>query len=381
MTVMAFHRIRDPDRLHALIEAMLLIGADGQLSTLLGRIVQASCDLVGARYGALGVLSADGKSLSRFLTHGMDEDTRRAIGPLPHGAGVLGEVISSGQVLRVDDLHAHPSAAGWPSAHPAMTHFLGVPVTTNDGRVFGNLYLTDRVDGQPFSAEDEDAVAAFGRAAGLVIDQATLRHQLRESTLNEERARLARELHDTVIQRLFGVGLALQLTLAGSLDDNSREHVNDALDDLDVTIREIRTTIFEIDRDQEEHLPLIKRVRLVCDEVTSRLGVETSVNVADGLDAELDRASARAILIALREALANVARHARASEVHVALVMVATMVELTVRDNGVGIALDAPAGHGLGNLRARALEFGGTCEVESAPNEGTLLRWSIPRRE
>ncbi|MDE3008747.1 MAG: GAF domain-containing sensor histidine kinase [Acidobacteriota bacterium] len=378
---MAYHRIRDPERLHALIDAMLLIGADGQLSTLLGRIVEASCDLVGARYGALGVLSADGTTLSRFVTHGVDEATRRAIGPLPHGAGVLGEVIRTGDVLRVDDLHAHPSAAGWPTAHPAMTHFLGVPVTTNDGRVFGNLYLTDRLDGQPFSDEDEDAVAAFGRAAALVIDQATLRQQLRESTLNEERARLARELHDTVIQRLFGVGLALQLTLAGSLDEHSREHVNDALDDLDVTIREIRTTIFEIDRDQEEHLPLVTRVRTVCDEVTARLGVETSVSVTDGVDAELDRASARALLTALREALANVARHARASEVRVSLVVVGASVELTVRDNGVGIAPGAPVGRGLENLRARAAEFDGTFEVVSAPGEGTLLRWSIPRHE
>lgn len=378
---MAYHRIRDAARLHALIDAILLIEADAQLSTLLARIVETSCDLVGARYGALGVLSADGRSLSRFLTHGVDEATRHAIGPLPHGAGVLGEVIRTGQVLRVDNLHEHPSAAGWPEAHPAMTRFLGVPVTTNDGRVFGNLYLTDPLSGETFSEEDEDVVAAFGRAAGLVIDQATLRHQLREATLNEERARLARELHDTVIQRLFGVGLALQLTLTGSLDDDARTHVNLALDDLDVTIREIRTTIFEIDRDEEEHLPIVKRVRVLCDEVTSRLGVEATVLVADDIDAELDRAQARSTITALREALSNVARHSRATKVDIALVVVGDYVELTVHDNGVGMTPQAPPGRGLGNLLARAQEFGGTCVVSATPGEGTLVRWSVARSD
>ena len=378
---MAFHRVHDPKRLHALIDAILLIEADAQLSTLLLSIVENACALVGARYGALGVVSADGRSLSRFLTHGVDETTRQEIGRLPHGEGILGEVIRTGELLRVENLHEHPSAAGWPDAHPDMTHFLGVPITTNDGRVFGNLYLTDPLSGETFSEEDEDVVAAFGRAAGLVIDQAQLRHQLRESTLNEERARLARELHDTVIQRLFGVGLALQLTLTGSLDDVSREHANTALDDLDVTIREIRTTIFEIDRDEEEHLPLDKRVRALCDEVTSRLDVESTILVAEGIDAELDRAAARSTIAALREALSNVARHARASHVEVELVVVGAFVELTVRDDGVGFGSEHAPGRGLGNLLERAKEFGGTCLVNSALGEGTFVRWSVARSE
>ena len=378
---MAFHRVQDPQRLHALLDAILLIEADAQLNTLLLSIVENACTLVGARYGALGVLSADGQSLSRFLTHGVDESTRQAIGRLPHGAGILGEVIRTRALLRLEDLHDHPSAAGWPAAHPNMTRFLGVPVTTNDGRVFGNLYLTDPLSGEAFSDEDEDVVAAFGRAAGLVIGQAQLRHQLREATLNEERARLARELHDTVIQRLFGVGLALQLTLTGSLDDGSREHINTALDDLDVTIREIRTTIFEIDRDEEEHLPLDKRVRALCDEVTSRLGVRSTVVVADDIDTELDRASARSTIAALREALSNVARHAQAHHVDVELVVVGNFVELTVRDDGVGFGPDHAPGRGLANLLERAEEFGGTCVVSSAPGEGTLVRWSVARGE
>ena len=378
---MAFHRIHDPARLHALIDAILLIEADALPNTLLTRIVDAACGLVGARYGALGVLSADGRHLSRFITHGIDEATRAAIGPLPRGAGVLGEVIRTGETLRIEDLHTHPTAAGWPTSHPTMTRFLGVPVVTGNGRIFGNLYLTDPLDGEPFSEEDQDTVEAFGRAAGLVVDQAALRHQVREATLNEERARLARELHDTVIQRLFGVGLALQLTLTGEIDESSRDRINLALDDLDTTIREIRTTIFEIDRDEEEHLPLETRVRSLTDELSERLGVKATVRVAEGIDDELDSARARTTMAALREALANVARHSQAENVEIELVVVGRYVELTVKDDGVGFAVENGSGRGLGNLSSRARDFGGTCVIESAPGHGTLIRWSVTRNE
>jgi len=378
---MAFHRISDPRRLHALIDAILLIEADGLPSTLLTRIVDAACELVGARYGALGVLSADGRNLSRFITHGVDDSTRAAIGHLPHGAGVLGEVIRTGRSLRVEDLHAHPSAAGWPKSHPAMTRFLGVPVITGDGRIFGNLYLTEPLSGEPFSEEDQDTVESFGRAAGLVVDQATLRSKVREATLNEERARLARELHDTVIQRLFGVGLVLQLALTGEVDETSRERVNLALDDLDTTIREIRTTIFEIDRDEEEHLPLETRVRSLTDELSGRLGVSATIRVAEGIDDEIDSARARTTVTALREVLANVARHAQATKVDVELVVVGRYVELSVRDDGVGFVVESGSGRGLGNLASRARDFGGTCVIESTPGSGTLVRWSVTRNE
>ncbi|HUY43963.1 MAG TPA: GAF domain-containing protein [Acidimicrobiales bacterium] len=378
---MAFHRISDPRRLHALIDAILLIEANGLPNTLLTRIVDAACELVGARYGALGVLSSDGRNLSRFITHGIDDETSAAIGPLPHGAGVLGEVIRTGESLRIDHLHGHPSAAGWPARHPPMTRFLGVPVVTGDGRIFGNLYLTDPLSGEPFSEVDQDTVEAFGRAAGLVVDQASLRSKVREATLNEERARLARELHDTVIQRLFGVGLELQLTLTGQVDEASRQRVNVALDDLDTTIREIRTTIFEIDRDAEEHHPLEARVRALTDELSARLGVNATVRVAEGIDDEIDSARARTTLAALREILANVARHAQATNVDVELVVVGRFVELRVQDDGVGFVVANGSGRGLGNLASRAHDFGGTSVIESTPGRGTLVRWSVARNE
>ena len=197
------------------------------------------------------MLERDGATLANFITHGIDDRERALIGAPPHGEGLLGEDDSTRQPLRVEDLTTHPGRSGFPAHHPAMHQFLGVPVVVEDGTVFGNLYLTDHVTGEPFSAEDEDLLAGFGRAAGLVIDQATLRDQLRELSVAEERERLARDLHDTVIQRLFGIGLSLRLTLGGELDDAIRERIDQALDELNETIHDIRTTIFEIDSDRE----------------------------------------------------------------------------------------------------------------------------------
>jgi GAF domain-containing protein len=238
-----YHRITEPARLHALIDAMLLIETPAHLNDLLRAIVEAASELVGARYGALGVVASDGQTLSRFVTYGVDDATRLAIGHAPHGHGVLGETIRTATSVRVDDLTHHEGSSGFPPHHPVMERFLGVPITTGDGRVYGNLYLTDRRDGQPFDDDDEALVEAFGRAAGLVIDQARVRRNLRELTLSEERERLARDLHDTVIQRLFGVGLSLQLAVSRDLDDDTRTRVEAALHELDATIHEIRTTI------------------------------------------------------------------------------------------------------------------------------------------
>ena len=376
---MPFHRINDPAKLHALIDAIMLIETDADLSDLLTLIVEAASRLVGARYGALGVVGSDGATLSRFVTYGVDEALRERIGAAPHGAGVLGETILGGVPVRVADLAHHQGAAGFPSNHPQMTNFLGVPVMSGDGHVFGNLYLTDRTDGRAFDEEDEYLVEAFGRAAGLVIDQATLRHHLRELTLSEERERLARDLHDTVIQRLFGVGLALQITLGSTLDEADRDRINRAVDELDTTIHEIRTTIFEIDQDDVDGTNLVARLRAMSDEVATRLGIKVTLRLPLEADLELSTRCARHTLQALREALSNVARHAHASEAEVALALEGPMLVLSVRDNGTGFTVPVGPGRGLRNLRSRARELGGDCTIDSEPGRGTLVRWTANR--
>ncbi len=167
-------------RLRSLLGAVLDVSGKLDLPVVLRRIVVTAMELAGARYGALGVLDPDGSSLSDFIPVGLDaQETERLAGvALPHGRGLLGLLISDPRPLRVDDIAAHPFAAGLPPGHPPMRSLLGVAITVR-GRVYGNLYLTDRRDGRPFDAEDEDVVVALASAAGVAIDNARLYERLR----------------------------------------------------------------------------------------------------------------------------------------------------------------------------------------------------------
>jgi len=376
---MSIHGIDDPERLHALIDAILLIETDAELDVLLQRIVETASRLVGARYGALGVLSSDGEHLSRFITYGIADEERSAIGRIPHGRGVLGESMRQRSALRIDDLSQYQGAYGVPTNHPVMHRFLGVPVVTGDNQVFGNLYLTDPIDDEPFDEDDTQLVAAFGRAAGLVIDQAMMRNQVRDLTLSEERERLARDLHDTVIQRLFGVGLALQMSLAAVTDDGVRARINNVLDELDTTIHEIRTTIFEIDQDQGGGESLNDRISTLTNEVASRLAVHADVKVAPGVDEKIGPHCAQHLIQALREILSNIVRHSKASAVQITVGLKDNLVEVIVRDNGVGFIPNIGPGRGLRNLASRARELGGDCVIKSEIGRGTMVTWTANR--
>jgi len=154
----------------ALLDAVVAIGSDLDLHHVLDRIVRSACTLTGAAYGALGVLGS-GPVLSDFVHHGIGEDRRRLIGDLPRGRGILGVLVDDPRPLRLVDLADHPASVGFPEHHPPMTTFLGVPVRVR-GTVFGNLYLTEKLDGEPFTARDEELVQALANAAGFVIDNA-----------------------------------------------------------------------------------------------------------------------------------------------------------------------------------------------------------------
>ncbi|BBY14570.1 sensor histidine kinase [Mycolicibacterium litorale] len=165
------------DRLDGLVEAMLVVTAGLELDVTLRTIVHTAIQLVDARYGALGV-RGHGHELVEFVYEGIDDDTRELIGHLPDGRGVLGVLIDDPHPIRVDDIRHHSASVGFPPNHPPMRTFLGVPVRIRD-EVFGNLYLTDKVGGQPFSEDDEVLVQALAAAAGIAIDNARLYEQAR----------------------------------------------------------------------------------------------------------------------------------------------------------------------------------------------------------
>ncbi|MEC4570171.1 sensor histidine kinase [Streptomyces virginiae] len=161
------------DRVHSLLEAVVSVGRELDLAQVLRRIVEAAALLVEAEYGALGVIGPDGRTLAQFLTVGLTDEQIAAIGPLPAGLGLLGEVIHHPEPLRLTDLGAHSSSYGFPAHHPPMRTFLGVPIRVRD-EVFGNLYLTDKRGGVDFDTEDEAVIATLSVAAGVAIDNARL---------------------------------------------------------------------------------------------------------------------------------------------------------------------------------------------------------------
>ncbi|MFJ7262621.1 GAF domain-containing protein [Streptomyces globosus] len=161
------------DRVHSLLEAVVSVGRELDLSQVLRRIVEAAAVLVDARYAALGVIGPDGRTLSQFLTVGLTEEEIARIGPLPAGHGILGELIRHPEPLRLTDLGAHEASYGFPAHHPPMRTFLGVPIRVRE-EVFGNLYLTDKHGGMDFDAEDESVISTLSVAAGVAIDNARL---------------------------------------------------------------------------------------------------------------------------------------------------------------------------------------------------------------
>jgi two-component system, NarL family, sensor histidine kinase DevS len=233
-----------PWQVRRLLDAVVSISGDLDLPRVLSSIVQTAVDLVGASYGAIGVLDPNGTSLNEFVTCGIDEMTRTRIGHLPTRHGILGLLIADPKPLRLLDLGEHPARFGFPPGHPPMTSFLGTPVSVR-GEVFGNLYLTDKRDGDVFTDEDEDLVLGLAAVAGVAIDNTRLDAQVRDVAELEERERTARDLHDTIIQRLFATGLSLQSAVRLAESPEVMDRISRAMDDLDVTVRQVRSVTFE----------------------------------------------------------------------------------------------------------------------------------------
>ena len=160
-------------RLRALFSASLAVSSELSLDALLHRILEAAAELTGARYAALGVIDASGSELEQFFTHGVDVDMRAEIGSLPRGRGILGVLIREAKPLRLHDLTHDPRSVGFPPGHPPMRSFLGVPIMLR-GVAYGNLYLTEKQDGEDFTDEDEETLALLAGQAAVAIENARL---------------------------------------------------------------------------------------------------------------------------------------------------------------------------------------------------------------
>jgi signal transduction histidine kinase len=369
-----------PQSLRRLLDAVLSVSSGLDLTTVLRNIIEAAVDLVDAHYGALGVLDPSRTFLSEFITVGLDEDARKEIGDLPHGHGILGLLILEPKPIRLPNLGEHPDSYGFPPNHPPMTSFLGVPIRVRD-RVFGNLYLTDKTTGEVFTDIDEELVVALAAAAAIAIDNARLHAKVQDLALLEDRERIARDLHDTVIQRLFATGLSLQGTSRLVDDEKVSGRLDAAVEDLDLTVREIRTAIFGLEASRQAPPDSLRqRVLALAREASPSLGSDPRILFDGPVDSAVTDEAASELVTVLREALSNVARHARSQAVEITVRVDGGLV-LIVADDGVGVGDRDPGnpGKGLQNMAARAERLGGRLELTAGwEGRGTVLRWLVP---
>ena len=534
--------VKTRDRAHALLEAVVAVGSNLDLEVVLRQIVEAAVTLVDARYGALGVIG-EGGGLAEFVPVGLDEDQIAKIHHWPEGRGLLGELITHPEPLRLSDMSAHPRSFGFPEGHPPMKTFLGAPVRIRD-EIFGNLYLTEKRDGAEFDEEDEAVLVALGAAAGVAVGNARLYEEARRQqqwlranaevtqqllsdadpdhvlalvtnqalemsgadlvalalpagdgtqlviehvvgegaedaigvvlpvagsvsglvlgsgkplsvedfgrdervapaarermrlgpavvfplgapgnvrgiltagrrpgsmplpppavemlfsfaaqagiglelaahrqdaqrfAVFEDRDRIARDLHDLVIQRLYATGMSLEsLAVRMGESDNARR-VSSAVDALDETIKEIRSAIFSLhSRPGADEVDLRAQILDVVDGATGPLGFAPALRMSGRLGA-VPADAGEHLVGALREALSNAARHANASKVEVT-VEAGPVLVLLVRDNGTGIK-ETGRRSGLANLADRAALLGGTMRAGPAEGGGTELEWRVP---
>ncbi len=370
-----FDRIDDPVKLRRLVQAILILDAELNPPVVLRRIIEEACELVDAEFGALGVLTEDGRSLDQFITVGLDTDAEQAIGPRPTGRGVLGTVIAEDKPLRLRNIADSPDSFGFPGRHPTMTSFLGVPVRVH-GEVYGNLYLTNKRHAEEFSEQDEELCLALAGAAGIAIENARLHSLVRDQTLTEDRDRIARDLHDSVIQRLFAIGLSLQGTARLVERPEAVMRIGEAIDKLDETIRQLRKAIFDIELTINKE-GLHPKVLDLVHELRPVLGLHPHVSFSGAADHVVTGQLAEEVLAVLREALTNVGKHANASQV-VITIAAGDEVRVVVADDGDGMGDVRADGLGIKNLRHRAERRGGGMEIGTSREGGTRLTWHVP---
>jgi signal transduction histidine kinase len=366
-----------PRQLRRLLDAVVSIGSKLDLPEVLQQIVEAATDLVDARYGALGVLDETGTRLVEFFTVGIDDEQRAQIGDLPEGHGILGVLIVDPRPLRLPDLREHPDSYGFPPHHPQMRSFLGTPIQVRD-EVFGNLYLCDKNGDDVFSDIDEELVTALASAAGIAIDNARLHARVADLALLEDRERIARDLHDTVIQRLFATGLTLQATVRMIEQPAVVSRLESLVEDLDITVRHIRSVIFEL---QSARLPgrsLREAVLLLAADSARSLGFDPRVHLEGPIDSSIDDQLTDNVLAVLQELLSNVARHADASRVSVSLEVSDGELSVSVVDDGRGVTSGVTGGRGMDNIRVRAKRMGGEVEWRPHTGGGTVARLRVP---
>lgn len=364
-------------------QAAMAIAGELHLDKVLQMIVDAARELAGAQYAALGVPNAEG-FLDAFIYSGMSAEQARRIPHYPKGLGLLGAIIRERRIIRLSRLSDDFRSVGFPPYHPPMESFLGVPVMAGK-QMLGNLYLTNKEGAPEFTPEDEETVELLAAHAAVAIQNARLYEQVARLAVIEERTRIGMDLHDGIIQSIFAVGLTLESTrLALPTGADDADHLLDqAIEGLNDAIRDIRNFILDL-RPQRFSGDLASGLGRLVREFQANTMIPVVLHVPTQKVANLPIPLARAIFLTTQEAMANIARHARASKVSIEVTAHAdnNHITLTIMDDGRGFDTRQQqdmVGHGLSNMRARAESLNGSFAIHSTIGRGTQIVLILPQ--
>jgi signal transduction histidine kinase len=383
---------RRANQLEALNLAAISLITELDLGIVLQKVVDLSRELVASRFGALGVINEDGEGFEQFITSGISLEERRVIGAGPIGKGIFGILLDEGNPIILNDIESHESHSGFPKNHPRMESLLGVPIITK-GKVIGDLYLANKIDPHdksgnkivPFSDEDRRILEMFATQAAIAIDNAKLYRQIQQLAILEERQRFGMDLHDGVIQSIYAVGLMLE-DIQRRMDDDilaSKEGISTAIRSLNTAISDIRNYILDLRPQHFQGRNILQGI----EELSRALRANTFMNVhVDINNVDPSRLSPERtveILHIAQEALSNVQKHARASDVDIIVEMFDRELHMNILDNGVSIKpseILGSNGNGLTNMRERTAALGGQIAIVPRGGGGTEVSLSIPIR-
>ncbi len=370
------------ERLIALHKASLELVKDTSLDRLLERIAKVACEQADARYAALGVLDENGK-LVKFITVGMTDDEIKRMAHPPVGRGLIGELMNTEVPLRVPVIQDHPRSSGFPANHPQMVSFLGVPIRTANVQL-GQIYLTDKIEAAEFTADDEKIIQMLAAYAAAAIQNARLHENTHRLAVLEERERIGMDLHDGIIQSIYGVGLSLESALHSFEEDpvDAKARVQHSIESLNQAIRDLRAYILDLRPRQMGSEGLMSGLVRLISEFRANTLAKVQLSGNDNDIKDLPQAYSMVLFHICQEALANIAKHAKAKQVDVALWATDERVLMEIHDNGKGFEMEkmsASIGHGVANMQTRARSIGGDVDISSVVGEGTTVLAWVPR--
>lgn len=373
---------RQNRELLALQRAGLDIYGEASLATVLQKVVDQARHLTEARYGAVAVYDAK-TSIREFVTSGVSQELRARIGEPPVGKGLLGIVLHEGQQLRIANVNDDPRSAGFPPHHPVMNSLLAVPIVCK-GPFRGNLYVSERDNGEEFSESDASSLARFAIVAAIAIDNAHLNQQVSTLAVAEERVRIARELHDGMAQVLAYVNTKAQAVQA-YLQKDDIEKATSQLDQLARAARDVYKDAREGIMALRTGISPDQTFEEALQHYLSRWQQQSGVKVDLFVQADLDLPDPAELqlLRIIQEALTNARKHSGANDVKVTLEQEDGWLLASVEDAGSGFDPASPhraefPQFGLGIMKERAESVGGAIEIDTEPGRGTRVKIRVP---